>query len=103
MRVVTRKGQCCGSNYPHDLAHDVAQSIMIDECKLTEPNKVLEVSKLIRHMSIQKNSQQSFSQSNNLFKGQSLRSFLFLGYHGFDNQGRSYLSGQKHLRVRSCW
>ena len=36
----------------HDLVLDVAQSIMIDECKLTEPNKVFKVSKLIRHLSI---------------------------------------------------
>eukprot|EP00257_Ricinus_communis_P015354 XP_015573242.1 putative disease resistance protein RGA1 [Ricinus communis] len=83
----------------HDLIHDLAQSMMIDECKLIEPNKVLHVPKMVRHLSICWDSEQSFPQSINLCKIHSLRSFLWIDYGYRDDQVSSYLFKQKHLRV----
>eukprot|EP00257_Ricinus_communis_P027825 XP_025015239.1 putative disease resistance protein RGA4 [Ricinus communis] len=83
----------------HDFVHDLAQSIMKDECKLIELNKVSEVPKKARHFSIVRNPEQSSPQSNNLFKDQSLRSLLWMDYYSSNHRVPSYLSGQKHLRV----
>eukprot|EP00257_Ricinus_communis_P027704 XP_025015118.1 LOW QUALITY PROTEIN: putative disease resistance protein RGA3 [Ricinus communis] len=85
----------------HDLVHDLAKSIMEEECRLIEPNKILEGSKRVRHLSIYWDSDLlSFSHSNNGFKDLSLRSIILVtrcpgGLRTFS----FHLSGQKHLRI----
>ncbi|XP_055960209.1 putative disease resistance protein RGA3 [Mercurialis annua] len=85
----------------HDLIHDLAQSITVDECKLIKSDKVLVVPKTIRHMSMYVNSQQAFPRGNKLFRGQQLRSFLWVGLRDRHQeafpQGSHFIGGHKFI------
>ncbi|CAK9153375.1 unnamed protein product [Ilex paraguariensis] len=85
----------------HDLMHDLAQSIMIQECCTMEHGKVLKIPEKIRHLSFYKSS----PESKDMRAKQSLRSFILLlmpDLYWLDNWKdnlATYISKQKYLRV----
>ncbi|KDP32987.1 hypothetical protein JCGZ_13018 [Jatropha curcas] len=81
----------------HDLVHDLAQSVMKYECCFIEPNKTLEVSKVVRHLAFSDGNYWLPSPRNkDLHKIRSLRSFLVTPSSG---DFLPFLIKQKHLRA----
>ncbi|KAA8547765.1 hypothetical protein F0562_004194 [Nyssa sinensis] len=85
----------------HDLMHDLARSIMRNECFIVEPGTVLKVLEKVRHLSFDHRSSRTFPWNDDMLKFLSLRSFISLRNNfSLDQVSFSpYISKQKYLRV----
>jgi len=82
----------------HDLMHDLAQSIAVQECYNTEGHEELEIPKTVRHVAF--NHRQEVPPEEKLLNVHSLRSCLLVDYDWIQKRwGKSlimYSSSQKH-------
>ncbi|KAM4087758.1 hypothetical protein ACB094_07G020100 [Castanea mollissima] len=80
----------------HDLMHDLAQSIMSQECLVVESGKDVKVAGRIIHMSFNSNSSQAISLNEDQCKVRSLRTYLSTSAR---NASLPFFLKQKYLRV----
>ena len=85
----------------HDLMHDLAQSIAVQECCMrTEGDGEVEIPKTVRHVAFYN---KSVASSSEVLKVLSLRSFLLRNDHLSNGWGQ--IPGRKHraLSLRNVW
>ncbi|KAJ6861593.1 disease resistance protein RGA1 [Populus alba x Populus x berolinensis] len=84
----------------HDLMHDLAQSIAVKECYLTEGAGELEIPKTVRHVAFYN---KSIASSSEVLKVLSLRSLLAMNQQYM--HGGEKIPGRKHraLSLRNVW
>ncbi|CAK9140020.1 unnamed protein product [Ilex paraguariensis] len=83
----------------HDLMHDLAMSIMTQECYIIEPWKELKIPEKVRHLSFYGNSDWEVPRYEDVRKVQSLRSIVVLSWHMNGKDIATYISKQSNLRV----
>ncbi|KAL9381287.1 hypothetical protein Peur_026944 [Populus x canadensis] len=83
----------------HDLIHDLARSIMLQECCLLEPGQELEVPKKVRHLAVYNTTWQAAPWNKDLFNFQSLHSLILLNRISGMDSLLPYLFEQKRLRA----
>ncbi|CAK9177959.1 unnamed protein product [Ilex paraguariensis] len=83
----------------HDLMHDLAMSIMIQECYIIEPGKELKIPEKVRHLSFYVSSHWMVPRCEDVRKVQSLRSIVVLSWHMNGKDIATYISKQSNLRV----
>ncbi|KAA8547764.1 hypothetical protein F0562_004193 [Nyssa sinensis] len=92
----------------HDLMHDLASSIMRNECSILEPRTMLKVLEKVRHLSFDMSSSRMIPWNDDMLKVLSLRSLMLLKNNFiWRNQDAfsPFISKQKYLRVldlRGC-
>ncbi|CAK9160817.1 unnamed protein product [Ilex paraguariensis] len=83
----------------HDLMHDLALSIMIQECYIIEPGKVLKIPEKICHLSFYGRLSWICPRSEDVRKVKSLRSIALLLGEVNVKDFATYISKQRYLRV----
>ncbi|CAK9184282.1 unnamed protein product [Ilex paraguariensis] len=83
----------------HDLMHDLAMSIMIQECYIIEPQKELKIPEKVRHLSFYGNLDWVVPRYEDVRKVQSLRSISLLSRFKNAKEIATYISKQSNLRV----
>ncbi|KAA8547768.1 hypothetical protein F0562_004197 [Nyssa sinensis] len=86
----------------HDLMHDLASSIMRNECSILEPRNMPKVLEKVRHLSFDMSSSRMVPWNDDMLKVLSLRSLMFLenNFSWWNQDAFSpYISKQKYLRV----
>ncbi|KAJ6867472.1 disease resistance protein RGA1 isoform X2 [Populus alba x Populus x berolinensis] len=82
----------------HDLMHDLAQSIAVQECYTTEGDRKLEIPKTARHVAFYN---KSIASSSEVLKVQSLRSLLVMNDLFWNGRNKEVASSSEVLKVLS--